>query len=349
MSSRTHTRAVVCASAARGPRCARPKVWGWRRARAARLSVIRWWASTTESQRTGSAKSRLRVVAILRWVPRPASAPPLRFAPSVVPPSGPAAPGVITPAPPVPAIGEVPAVISVVVDRPASWVSLSLPRTAPSIRGLFSTASSRAPLRVILAYSLASAVCDCPKSWAEDVRGSVRPSADSASRNAAVSPVGPVACCCACAAAVPRTVSGVRRARRTAASSASPSSDEPAWASPAPSACAVASVSASPTDGAPIMSTARKPVPTASSSDRSPPSRQRATASGRASAGVSTFTARSGPGSVSAASTVAGSWVPSLGVSRLTGSSSRSTPTLPSTGASSSGSPLPSTTSTVSE
>ncbi len=144
-SSRSQTRAVVSASAARGPRRALP------RACAGRLSVIRWCASDTASQLTGSAKSMLRSMPYLTWVPRVTSSAPLGAVPSLAPPTGPVAPGLVTPAPVVATSGAVPTVPSELSVIPVSVAWAVLRRCMDSMRGALSTASRRAPRRCILA------------------------------------------------------------------------------------------------------------------------------------------------------------------------------------------------------
>lgn len=145
MSSRSQTSAVVRASAARGPRRALP------RACSGRLSVIWWCTSETASQLTGTAKSMLRSVTTLRWVPSVVSAEPLRAVVSFAPPTGTVAPGLVMPALLLPARGDVPTAPSTLSVMPASSASEVLRRCMASIRGLFSTASSWAPVRCILA------------------------------------------------------------------------------------------------------------------------------------------------------------------------------------------------------
>lgn len=113
--------------------------------------MSRWSTSATDSQLTGSAKSMLRSVTTLRWVPRVVSAVLLAVMPSLEPAIGTVAPGLVIPALLLPASGAVPAAPSTLSVMPASDASEVFDRCMASMRGLFSTASRRAPLRCIFA------------------------------------------------------------------------------------------------------------------------------------------------------------------------------------------------------
>lgn len=93
----------------------------------------------------------LRSVTTLTCVPRVVSVALLRAVASLAPPIGTVAPGLVTPALLLPASGDVLTAPSTLSVMPASSASPVLRRRMASMRGLFSTASSRAPDRCILA------------------------------------------------------------------------------------------------------------------------------------------------------------------------------------------------------